>query len=453
MASRVWGVSSSARSLVYADGVLLTALIANDNNIGMPRWGLVAPAEIERMDMMYGPFAAQYAGNSMGAVLEITTRMPERLEGSVTQTTAWQDHALYGTHHHLSTSQTALTFGVRAGKFSYWISGNHLNSHAQPLSYVTNATFPAGTTGGYAANNKLGAAANVVGASGVLHAKMTNAKAKLAYDLLPTLRASYVFGLWRNDGHSDVESYLTNSAGAPTFAGLAGFASGYYNIVQDHSAHSLTLHSDTRGAFDFEATASLYRMDRDEQRSPTTASAAAAAAVAFGTAGRAAVLGGTGWSTLDLKGAWRADGTKNSVHTFTFGAHDDRYKLYNPTYNTAEWTSGSYTSVSSEGDGKTRSQALWAQDVWAVTPAVKVTLGLRHEDWRACDGLNINGTTTVRQPTQSRTSFSRRARSRGRFRRNGPRRFPSARPTATPPPPSSINSSPPARRSPRPTPT
>ena len=74
MASRVWGVSSSARTLVYGDGVILTALIANNNNIGAPRWGLIAPAEIERMDMMYGPFAAQYPGNSMGAVLEITTR-------------------------------------------------------------------------------------------------------------------------------------------------------------------------------------------------------------------------------------------------------------------------------------------------------------------------------------------------------------------------------------------
>src|SRR5436309_7397323 len=69
MGTRVWGVSSSARSLVFADGVPLSALIANNNNIGGPRWGLVSPSEIERIDMMYGPFSAAYAGNSMGAVM------------------------------------------------------------------------------------------------------------------------------------------------------------------------------------------------------------------------------------------------------------------------------------------------------------------------------------------------------------------------------------------------
>src|SRR5678815_4068102 len=55
MGTRVWGVSSSARSLIFADGVPLTALLANNNTIGGPRWGLVSPPEIRRIDMMMGP--------------------------------------------------------------------------------------------------------------------------------------------------------------------------------------------------------------------------------------------------------------------------------------------------------------------------------------------------------------------------------------------------------------
>ncbi len=43
LATRTWGVNSSARSLVYADDLLLTALIGNDNSSGAPRWGLVSP--------------------------------------------------------------------------------------------------------------------------------------------------------------------------------------------------------------------------------------------------------------------------------------------------------------------------------------------------------------------------------------------------------------------------
>ena len=404
MATRVWGVSSSARSLVYADGVLLTALIAN-NNIGGPRWGLVSPAEIERVDMMYGPYAASYAGNSMGAVMEITTRLPEKFEASLQQTFAFQNFSQYDTQDTYRTSQTAATVGHRLGQFSFWVSANYQDSYSQPLSYVTNATFPTGTTGGYAATSRLGAPAQVVGASGLLHTRMTNAKLKLAYDLTTTLRAAYTIGAWRNDADATAETYLRNTAGQPTFAGLAGFASGTYDLLQEHSAHSLSLRSDTRGAFDFEAIATLYRMDRDRQLTPTTASATTAATPTVGAAGRVAVLGGTGWSTLDLKGTWRpgksSATTAAGAHTVTFGAQDQRAKLYNPTFNTADWRNADspYTAIATEGSGKTRTQALWLQDVITFTPTLKLTAGARYEEFRASDGLNVNGPTTVRQPT------------------------------------------------------
>ncbi|MEO7103163.1 MAG: TonB-dependent receptor plug domain-containing protein, partial [Gemmatimonadaceae bacterium] len=113
--TRVWGVSSSARSLVYADGVPLTALIANNNTIGGPRWGLVSPQEISRIDMMYGPFSAAYPGNSMGAVMAITTRQPDSLEVSVDQTQALQQFDLYGTRRSLATSLTNAVVGNRIG--------------------------------------------------------------------------------------------------------------------------------------------------------------------------------------------------------------------------------------------------------------------------------------------------------------------------------------------------
>src|SRR6476469_7899595 len=87
LATRTSGVGASARSLIYADGVLLSALIGNNNNFASPRWGMVSPEEIDRVDVLYGPFSAAYPGNSIGAVVNITTRMPEKLEASATA--AW----------------------------------------------------------------------------------------------------------------------------------------------------------------------------------------------------------------------------------------------------------------------------------------------------------------------------------------------------------------------------
>src|SRR5580765_6029346 len=45
--TRTSGVGASARSLIYADGVLLSALIGNNNSFASPRWGMVAPEEID----------------------------------------------------------------------------------------------------------------------------------------------------------------------------------------------------------------------------------------------------------------------------------------------------------------------------------------------------------------------------------------------------------------------
>jgi len=406
MATRVWGFSSSARSLIFADGVPLTALIANNNTIGGPRWGLVSPAEIARIDMMYGPFSAAYSGNSMGAVMEITTRLPNKLEGSINQTQAVQTFSLYGTDKTLPTMQTTADLGNRFGKFAFWATGNYQNSQSQPLTYVTASSFPSGTAGGFTATNKLGAPADVLGATGLLHTGMTNAKIKAAYDFTPSLRAAYTFGYWQNGADAGVDPYSTTS-GQPTYAGQAGFASGFYDLTERHHAQSLSLRSDTKSNWDFEAVVTQYAFDTDKQRTPVTASSSG---TTFASAGRVAVLDGTGWNTLDAKAIWRSSATK-PAHTVSFGAHYDRYTLLNTTFNTPDWTttSPSYSGVFTEGDGKTRTGALWVQDAWQFASAFKLTVGGRLESWRAFDGLNISGGTTVNQPVVSGNRFSPKA--------------------------------------------
>src|SRR5579875_1420970 len=78
--TRTSGVGSSARSLVYEDGVLVSALIGNNNTNASPRWDLIGPDSVARTDVLYGPFSAAFPGNSIGEVVEITTRMPARFE-------------------------------------------------------------------------------------------------------------------------------------------------------------------------------------------------------------------------------------------------------------------------------------------------------------------------------------------------------------------------------------
>ncbi len=121
LATRASGTGNSARSLVYADGILLSNLFGNGATF-TPRWGLVTPEEIERVDVLYGPFSAAYPGNSVGAVVDYVTRMPDELEMHVKLTSFGQDFEIYD-------SATASPAGRRA-----------------PRRAIAAATFPGGST-------------------------------------------------------------------------------------------------------------------------------------------------------------------------------------------------------------------------------------------------------------------------------------------------------------------
>jgi iron complex outermembrane receptor protein len=404
--TRTWGVNSSARSLVYVDDTPISALIANNNTIGAPRWGLVAPEEIARIDMLYGPFAAAYPGNSEGGVMLITTSQPQVLQATGKQSEAIQTYSLYGTKKDLTTSQTSGTIGNTQGPFSWFLSGNFQDSNSQPLNIVTNATAPAGTSGTITAQNKTGAAADVVGSGGLLHTEQETVNLKLGYDINSDVHLEYRVGYWGNQEHSSVQSYLTDATGAPTFGGVSGFASDTYSWYEDHLANSLSLKTDTKSDWDGEAVATNYTFLNDIQRSPGGVTATGTGLTPAGKIGR---LDGTGWSTLDLKGIWRPTGI-DGAHEVSAGLHGDQYRLNNPTYNTANWQSDTDAgSLFSTGAGDTRTIAAWIQDAWKFVPDWKLTLGAREEKWNAFGGYNFSGTTGVNQPTESALRFSPKA--------------------------------------------
>src|ERR1041384_5823996 len=63
-----------------------------------------------------------------GAVMEITTRFPEKLAASLQQIMTWQSFSQYGPADSYRTTQTAASVGNRVGRFSFWASGNYQES-------------------------------------------------------------------------------------------------------------------------------------------------------------------------------------------------------------------------------------------------------------------------------------------------------------------------------------
>jgi iron complex outermembrane recepter protein len=399
LATRNWGLSSSARTLIYYDDLLISALIGNNNSGASPHWNLVSPEAIARIDFLDGPFSAAYPGNSIGGVLLITSKMPDKPFAVAKETVSVMPWNQYGTRDTYVTSQTSAAAGDRKGALSWIVSANHLDSYQQPLTYTTFGTVlgvgPVGTTGTIAALNRTGGVANVIGTGALAHSEQTSGNAKFAYDVTPFVQAGYSFGIWNNHQTSDPQTYLRSTAtGAPTFGGQAAFATNKYIWDQIQMSNAVSLKSDTKGVFDFDFSASTYNYLQDTQLNPFTV---AAAGTAYSQNGKITRNDGTNWQNVDAKGIWRPYGF-DGPQEVSFGIHGDRYELNNPVYLSSVWYATSSTGTGqlfSDGEGETRTGALWVQDAWKILPNLKLTLGGRLETWRAQDGFNVNSVPTI----------------------------------------------------------
>ena len=418
LATRSWGLNSSARSLIYYDDLLISALIGNNNTNSSPKWNLISPEAIGRIDFLNGPFAAAYPGNSIGGVLLITSKMPDKPFAVAKETVSVMPWNQYGTKDTYVTSQTSAAAGNRDGKLSWLVSANYLDSHQQPLTYTTSSSIPAGTAGAFPAKNKVGQEADVVSTGILAHSQQTSANLRIAYDLSPLVQATYSLGIWNNHQVSDPQTYLHSTAtGLPTFAGIGTFASGKYIWDETHLSNAVAIKSDSKGTFDFDLSASSYNYLEDTQLNPFTVTSG----VGFSQNGKITRMDGTNWQNADAKGIWRPFGY-DGPHEISFGLHGDRYRLENPTYASTVWYQTSSTGTGllyANGEGETRTGALWLQDAWKIEPNLKLTLGGRLESWQSLDGFNVVTATTTagaitsslatNQPGLASTNFSPKA--------------------------------------------
>ena len=415
LSSRASGTGNSARSAVYADGILLSNYLGN--GVGglsfPPRWSMVTPEEIDRVDVMYGPFSAAYPGNSVGAVVVFTTRMPKQFEVHAKVGYTSQPFSLYNTDATYRSWQTSASVGNKSGDFAWLLGFSHTDSHGQPLTFATRLVSSANGSGGTPVTGAVLDANNtnspwyVIGTGTEYRTQQDHFKARLAYDITPTLRANYVLGVWQNTSENDPVSYLRNAAGQSVYSGpinidgqqFAALTGADFAATREkltHVMHGLTVKSHTQGVWDWEANASLYDYRRDDKRQNAAGNTLPNAL--SGGAGTMADGSGTGWNNLALKGTWRPDGMQGE-HIVDFGIQQDSYKLQ---YLTADvpgnWLEDGAGSLISGVVGKTRLRSAYAQDAWAFAPLWKTVLGLRAEQWRAYDGQTVFPPGVAPQP-------------------------------------------------------
>jgi iron complex outermembrane receptor protein len=420
LSTRASGTGNPARSMVYADGILLSNYLGNGPT-NAPRWMLVTPEEIERVDVLYGPFSAAYPGNSVGAVVDYVTRMPQKFEAHGKVAYVHQPFDLYGTNESYAAKQVSASAGNRAGDFSWFLNFNRTDSEGQPLTFPTRLVAQgtpgaAGVpvTGAVAGKNRSGQDWYLLGTATQYSTVQDHIKAKLAWDFSPTVRAAYTFGWWHNTSRGRPASYLRDGAGNGVYSGTVNINGRSFALVPSdfnasneeltHFMHGLSVKSNTKGTWDWEAAASIYDYSRDALRAATTALPAALS----GGAGRVVDMGGTGWNTLALKGTWRPGGVQGA-HIVDFGWQRESYKLRSAEFAAADWINGAPGARNQAFSGQTQMNSLYAQDTWKFAPRWKTVLGARVERWSASEGRTSNAATTLAHGERNETHVSPKA--------------------------------------------
>ncbi|MCX7191402.1 MAG: TonB-dependent receptor [Candidatus Methylopumilus sp.] len=418
ISSRTIGSISSAQSMLYADGVLLSNLLGNSFSYP-PRWGMINPEEIQRISMMYGPFSSLYAGNSMGGVINIETRMPERLEAHAGVQSFIQNFKLYGTDQTKIGNREFFSIGNKVNDFSFWASMNRLENTAQPLDFSVNDA-GSGTltnaldtiTGAYRDKGIKNQDRIIFGATAIDTSIQTNGTFKGQYEFSNQSKLTYTIGLWDLDSRQNVQSYIKDTLGNSIYGGDVILGGKLYskisrmNPVQAEAFHvmqSIDFKSSDKGFFNWQMTLSDYDYSRDLSNRSALTDATNTNPYITKT-GQITDLSGTGWTVFDSRVTLRP-----KDHTIDLGYHLDYYHLRQTVNKSSDWMGsqkGDFTSLSS---GNTKTHAVYVQDKWQISPEWALTLGGRQEYYEAYDGVNQNthaNSPIARYEVRSRNTFS-----------------------------------------------
>ncbi len=405
LSGRSFNALQAPRGVVYSDGVLLSNFLGRFN---APRWNMVAPEEVSRVDVLYGPYSALYPGNSIGTTVLVTTRDPAETALSGRLQAFTEHFSEYGVSGDFGGEQLSLFGGGRRGRWSGTLGANRLRSDGHPMQYAT------GTLVGVPTDAQNAAAVDVTGAIPDKDPRGLNRlilgpngqareddvqdqiKPKVVYEN-EAFRADAQLAFWRNEYDRDGKSLLRDAAGNTVTRGTIRFQDRVYTVAdssfgpqtgtEQHLMTAVTARTKHESGWNFSAVTSIYDIDEDRLRSNVPTGSGATQNLEAGTI----VDGGSGkgWWNVDVQATYGRD---DLAHAFTFGYYRSRYELDQERYATAEWRHGSRGALLEDAEGATVTQALYAQDVWKFAQDWSVTAGARFERWQALDGLRANAT-------------------------------------------------------------
>lgn len=395
--------TQSARTLVMVDGFVVSNFLGNSFGFS-PKWGVVGPGEVRQFDIVYGPYSSRYAGNSMGGIVNVTTRDPTGTEAFAKVQGMAQPYREFGTRdtYRGGAAEAGAGWAQNDGPFSVRVTGRYFRNTGHPQMFyglspvsgtpgtdVTGARLDPrqadAAAAGTAIPNAPGSAASpIFAAQSPAAITQEQAKVKIGYDD-GTVTGQALFAFWHNeDAQYAPDCYLRDADGAAVCEGRVTVGAQTYTAaganwsrtVRDEYLAGLKLAAPLGGTWDAKLAVSTYQIPRTDAFTSN-----GYAAGRTDGAGTLAENGPTGWFTGNLT-------VENTAarNVFAFGLTGSAYRTDTTRHALVNWRADDGKSFLTRTFGKTRVLSAWMENRLFITPEASITAGLRYDAWRAYDG-------------------------------------------------------------------
>lgn len=378
--------ADGARVLVLLDGQPMNS--AYDGSI---QWTTIPVTEVDRVEVVRGPFSSLYGGNAMGGVVNIQTRPVENRQLDL--------QAQYGSHDSVFYSASCSDrwrdrLGIRLGYQRMQNGGYPVQGVYATATSASTVTGPL-VTGAIPTLSTTGAMRYAVGEQGDNWYNQHAAWIRAEYTLGTFSFLNFQYILRRYGyGYKAYRSYLTDASGNRIDKGTVFFQDGGLTRMtlssgsfiggpgggSSHTAGAQFLHA-------FSPNSHLRiaggMMDQPLEWFTTPASSATLAA-------------GTG-TTADRPGrSWYGDVQWNLIgsgrHNIVTGAALRRNRSTGIEYDLSNYAlRDSHLRRTASSFGRDSSQAIFVQDRISVGSRLQLTAGGRYDRWKSFDGVAVPG--------------------------------------------------------------
>jgi len=399
------GFAGNERTLVMLDGQPLntayTAAVA---------WALIPEENIERIEVVKGPFSSLYGGYAMGGAINIITKLPETSRLIV--------KSGYGTGNTVTFhAGYADLYGGKTGFLFSW--DRKLTAGYRSKYVVKSASAGAGTvpvTGWERTTDPEGNTVYLVGDVGENWWDEEKYYGKFTFTPAPGSRVSVALNIGEYDyGYDDPRTYLKDASGKPVTDGSVTFTDegvakkitirpyhflagpGHKKVIQSSVAYEAAYGER------FDLSASIGMNDERENWYVSTSSGATQ-------------QGGPGYLNTTPSRAWSGDVHATAWfgdrHVLTLGAGFRNDRVDSEKWTLTDWTDEESTdTLKQDTEGKARAWAVYIQDEFIVHEKCSLFLGARSDMWKTYDASSYDDVlgSTVKYDTQRSSYLSPKA--------------------------------------------